>query len=234
MLSRSVTELVQTLRYGDPADRRAALAELSQIAPGASEAIPDLIAILHDVDLSIRGAATDALARIGADAVPLLVEAMLEEDVDFRKAVIGTLGRIGPVAKAAVPVLKAAQSNPQLAADAEAALAQINPPLWARLRPHLVGTLPSAMLITGALIVGAGAITTLVWLAEQMHPGNPLALTIGTAIGLLGGFLGGVIGGTTHGRPGALLGLVLLGIAGYFIGVFIGGWVGWLLGPLGH
>jgi hypothetical protein len=234
MPGRNITDLIQTLRYGDIADRRAALAELAHVAPEASEAIPDVIAILHDIDPSLRSAADDVLAGMGSAAVAPLVAAMLEEHTEFRKAVIGTLGRIGPKAASAIPVLTAARIDPQLVDAVDAALAQIKPSIWARLRPHLVRTLPPAVWTTAALIVSVGAITALAWLTERMQPGNPTAVTVGTAIGLIGGSVGALIGGVTRGRIGAIAGLVLLGIAGYFIGVFIGGWVGSLLGPLGR
>jgi hypothetical protein len=159
---------------------------------------------------------------------------MLQEDVELRKAVIGTLSRIGPGAVTAIPILQAARGDPELVAEADAALEQITPPRWAALRPHLVGTLPTALLITGATAILAGVTATLVWLADSMRPGHPLAWTLGTAIGLLGGFLGAMIGGIARGRGGAIVGLVILGAAGYGVGIFIGGWASSLLGPLGH
>lgn len=231
---KSVNELIHTLRYGDAADRRAAMAELAHRATESAEAIPDLIAVLRDEDPSLRFDAATALACMGPAAVKPLIEAMLDADVDFRRAVIAALGGLGPDAAAAVPVLRAARGDPQFAVEADAALALIQPPFWKTLRPHLVRTLPLALLLTGGVAVVAGAVATLSGLADLMRPDQPLALTLGAAIGLLGGFLGSLIGGITRGRAGAVVGLLVLGIAGYLIGVIIGGWVGSLLGPLGR
>jgi HEAT repeat protein len=87
--------------------RKRAVVALGAIGPAAAEAVPDLIAALHDANLWVRRWSVRALGKIGpasAPAVPDLIGAYEDEDAD-PDALALTFERIGPAASAAIPVL---------------------------------------------------------------------------------------------------------------------------------
>lgn len=93
---------------GEDSDSRALAAHvLGEMAPGAADAIPDLIAALNDPVQSVRGSAVRALSRFGpaaAPAVPTLMD-MLEREEDRRGQVASALAAIGPQARPALVLL---------------------------------------------------------------------------------------------------------------------------------
>jgi len=66
---------------------------------------------------SLAGAGSEA-----AGAVPRLILLLTDSNVSVRAAAAGTLGRIGPEAKAAIPALKKAALDPEIGDDAKDAL----------------------------------------------------------------------------------------------------------------
>ena len=87
--------------YLSPAVRRGA------IALDESFGLDDqLAARLTDVDVDVRGDASDALVRRGDKAVPALIRRLDDPDPIGRAYAAAALGRIGPPARAAVPALK--------------------------------------------------------------------------------------------------------------------------------
>jgi hypothetical protein len=66
----AIPALRRRLQDPVPLLRNLAAAELGSFGPKASEAVPDLVALLKDEDRSCREAAADALARIDPKALP--------------------------------------------------------------------------------------------------------------------------------------------------------------------
>jgi serine/threonine-protein kinase len=105
--------LAQRLTDTDPAVQKSAVAALTQIGPDAGKAVPDLVRALRSPKASgIEDEIVTALVKIGKAAVPDLAEKLQEahsNDEDIQTCKI--LGQIGPVAKDAIPALRALANN---------------------------------------------------------------------------------------------------------------------------
>src|SRR5687767_11014540 len=60
---------------------------------------------LRSSDVTLRGSAAAALAKMGKEAVPVLVDALKDNDANIRGHAAHALGQIGPPARDAVPAL---------------------------------------------------------------------------------------------------------------------------------
>ncbi len=94
-----------TLRAKNPDYRILAVESLGRIGLAAEEAVPDIIAALHDENDAVRLHAVKALGEIGPVAVPSLIPALNHQDQAVRCGAADALGSIGPRAKEAVPAL---------------------------------------------------------------------------------------------------------------------------------
>jgi HEAT repeat protein len=95
-----------------------------------SPAVPALIELLQQGDISQRQGAAWALGEMGGqakDAVPLLIKGVNSSDKHYQQAMINALGKIGPPARAAIPALTSALDDPdvQTRAMAKSALEHI-------------------------------------------------------------------------------------------------------------
>jgi HEAT repeat protein len=101
------------------------------LAKIGSPAVPALIELLKQGDISQRQGAAWALGEMGSqakDAVPLLIKALTSsKDMYYQQAMINALGKIGPPARAAIPALTSALNDPdvQTRAMAKSALEHI-------------------------------------------------------------------------------------------------------------
>lgn len=102
--------LVQTLKDADPRLRRGAGEALEYMGSAAKPAVPDLLKIIQDPELSVQLQAALALAAIDpgqAQAVPILIKAasgsFAGSNETFRAIV--SLGSFGRLAQPAVPLL---------------------------------------------------------------------------------------------------------------------------------
>ncbi|MCC5829156.1 MAG: PQQ-binding-like beta-propeller repeat protein [Phycisphaeraceae bacterium] len=90
------------------------------------------VASIDDPDPSVRAAARDCFASLGADAVPGLLEWIQSDDAQRRRVGFETLGRFGRDAMDALPVLLAMlekrATNPELYEAALETLLHISPP----------------------------------------------------------------------------------------------------------
>lgn len=99
----AVSELRAMLKVDALDVRKMAVTTIGLIGPEATDAVPDLVALLRDPQGELQGDALDALASIGLRAVPALAGALKQEqDPALRKQTILALGRVG---KPAVPLL---------------------------------------------------------------------------------------------------------------------------------
>jgi dienelactone hydrolase len=88
----------------DSAKRRAAIEQIGELGPDAAEAIPALVEIARDDNISVRSwAIQQGLGRIGPAAIPAL--AAFANDRSVHTVVVLALGDMGPGAVDAVPVL---------------------------------------------------------------------------------------------------------------------------------
>lgn len=97
-----VTEL---LHYDDPLTAYYACLALIRLGPYAEAAVPDLMAIVADLNNPLRRNAVFALGRIGpaaAEAAPLLCRILREDNEQLRRVAVATLAAIGV---GAVPAL---------------------------------------------------------------------------------------------------------------------------------
>ena len=118
---------IAALRDESPAVRSRAADELGVLGESAAEAVPMLIAALHDTYEPVRLNAAYALGAIGEPAVPKLIETLGAENGQTRRMAAYALGAVG---EAAVPALSEALGEAEDAARVEAAyaLAQIGSP----------------------------------------------------------------------------------------------------------
>lgn len=85
--------------------RRAGAKGLGLLGPRAAEAVPALIATLHEPDIQLRSDAATALARIGVPAFQQLTIALADVDPGVRNFAAYALGQMGAAAEAATPNL---------------------------------------------------------------------------------------------------------------------------------
>jgi len=89
----------QTLKHPEPRVRRLAAEALGK--QKVESAMPALAELLKDNDVYIRGAAAEALERIGPKAVPVLVGALNYPEKASRLAALNTLTHLAPTAREA-------------------------------------------------------------------------------------------------------------------------------------
>ncbi len=111
-LVRLQTAAVPALRnaLGQTDEAEAAARVLAAIGPPAAEAVPELVALLHNgrMGIAARQEAARALGRISeppATIVPALIDALKDRRAEMRIVAAEALGWLGPRAKAAVPAL---------------------------------------------------------------------------------------------------------------------------------
>lgn len=103
----------------DDKEPEAAARILAWIGPPATDAVPDLIALLQrrTASAAARGAAAVALGHIGepnAEIVPALSAALGDGKKEVRSAAADALGWIGPSAREALPALLAALKDEEV------------------------------------------------------------------------------------------------------------------------
>lgn len=115
---------IAALRDENPTVRSRAADELGLLGESAAEAVPMLIAALHETYEPVRLNAAYALGAIGEPAVPKLIETLGAENEQTRRMAAYALGAVG---EAAVPALSEALGAAEDAARVESAyaLAQI-------------------------------------------------------------------------------------------------------------
>jgi len=132
----SIPKLIEGLRDPEPRGREMCARALANFGPRAHEAVPRLVALLHNTkeDRMVRFWAAAALGEMGGHAVPAipyLIEALDTMEVRDRSIVARSLGRMGPHAKPAIPrlvrMIKAREGAYNVDAAARA-LASIGPP----------------------------------------------------------------------------------------------------------
>lgn len=99
VFAQTPEELTQRLKHPEPRVRRLAAEALGKQKVEA--AIPGLADLLKDLDADVRGAAAEALERIGAKAVPALVGALSYPEETSRLAALNALGHLAPTVKEA-------------------------------------------------------------------------------------------------------------------------------------
>ncbi|MFA5975562.1 MAG: HEAT repeat domain-containing protein [Elusimicrobiota bacterium] len=113
---------------------------LGRLGPNAKRAAPTLVDLLKDAQPDVRTAAEITLIQLGADAVPALSEALRREPEAHRKILIVTLGKCGPEAVSPLLLELKRDESVFLRADAATALSQIQP-LPATVIPALLAAL---------------------------------------------------------------------------------------------
>jgi CubicO group peptidase (beta-lactamase class C family) len=76
-----------------------------------ARAADSLLACASDSDLFVRGAAAEALSKIGIEAVPSIIRVLCAGTVEARWVATIALGKMGPEASSAVPALARALSD---------------------------------------------------------------------------------------------------------------------------
>ena len=94
--------LVRALRSSSPADRVRAAKDLGRLGWLAGEALPALVAALHDDDAKVREAAAHAIGLMGPEALPTLVGMLAHDDKYVRRNAVWALGKLGPLARPAL------------------------------------------------------------------------------------------------------------------------------------
>jgi len=87
------------------------------MGPVAKPALPDLRRLLKDGDMRDRLTAAEALCRIeqNADALPILLDGLRHREEKTRLLAIEALQRLGPLAKGALPALREATQDVEIA-----------------------------------------------------------------------------------------------------------------------
>lgn len=89
-----------------------AVRTLGGIGPAASAAVPDLVAMLRDDELTFPSSTAEALAAIGRDAVPALRAALDDDDDGLRYWAVYALGRMADRGDAGLDALTYALADP--------------------------------------------------------------------------------------------------------------------------
>lgn len=170
MATAALPDLVEALRYDDPAVAAEVGATLAQIGPAslryltkgledpsfimrqrsaevlgkfgaaAKPAAAELAMCLVDDQNQVQSAAADALLKIGDPAVDAIKGALKRADVEGRKTLVGFLGRLGPVAAPVLVQRLREDESPSVRTGAANALALLQPPA-PNVVPALVETL---------------------------------------------------------------------------------------------
>jgi HEAT repeat protein len=78
---------------------------LGGVGAGAKAAIPALMLLLSDPDVSLRQASASALSRMAPDSIPVLAAALKDPKLEVRLASIDSLSQAGGQAAPAIPAL---------------------------------------------------------------------------------------------------------------------------------
>jgi HEAT repeat protein len=117
----SAAAVAQALADSDPLVRREAVVAVYRLSPSPEAALPSLIKVLEDPDLSVRTRALNLVTEMGKAAVPPLIRALGKPETAYWACL--ALGEIGPQAQAVVPALTDAARSQQLDVCREAILA---------------------------------------------------------------------------------------------------------------
>jgi HEAT repeat protein len=104
--------LIRALRSQRPAERMRAAKDLGRLGWLAREAMPALVATLHDDDSKVRECAAQAIGQMGPDALPTLVGMLQHDDKYVRRHAVWALGKLGPLAREAINDLCRALKDP--------------------------------------------------------------------------------------------------------------------------
>ncbi len=99
--------MIEKMKDDNPGVQKTAMELLTKIG---GPAVPTLINVLKEKDLSNRKKATDVLINIGAPSVQPLIETIILNDSETKWQVVVILGRIGD-RRAVEPLLAALKSN---------------------------------------------------------------------------------------------------------------------------
>src|SRR5688500_1484301 len=94
--------LIRALRSQSPAERVRAAKDLGRLGWLAREAMPALVAALHDDDAKVRESAAHAIGLMGPEALPTLTGMLRHEDKYVRRHAVWALGKLGPLARPAL------------------------------------------------------------------------------------------------------------------------------------
>src|SRR3954468_19212963 len=94
--------LVRALRSDSPTDRVRAAKDLGRLGWVGREALPALVAPLHDDDGKVRESAAHAVGLMGPEALPTLVGMLGHDDKYVRRNAVWALGKLGPLARPAL------------------------------------------------------------------------------------------------------------------------------------
>jgi HEAT repeat protein len=113
-----VDYLASQLRSPDRSARRDAADLLGSVGWPARAAVPSLVAAFRAADRADRTAlewSLERIARADPDAVvPALMEAWKDADLELRRSVAFTIAELGPLARDALPLLRQAETDPNL------------------------------------------------------------------------------------------------------------------------
>src|SRR5436190_3751289 len=94
--------LVRALRSQSQTDRLRAAKDLGRLGWLAREALPALVAALHDEDGKVRESAAHAIGLMGPEALAALVGMLDHEDRCVRRHAVWAMGKLGPLARPAL------------------------------------------------------------------------------------------------------------------------------------
>jgi HEAT repeat protein len=94
--------LIRALRSQKPVERMRAAKDLGRLGWLAREAMPALVAALHDTDSKVRESAAHAIGQMGPDALPTLVGMLDHDDKYVRRHAVWALGKLGPLGRPAI------------------------------------------------------------------------------------------------------------------------------------
>jgi HEAT repeat protein len=135
-IESAFSKLLKDLDNSQAAFRMQAIQSFGNLKAGAKNAVPKLIICLRDENETVRMVAAQSLGRIAQSSdkvVPALCESLLDSSRVVRIACINALADFGTAAKAGVPnLLEAAEKDPQLNNNVQAALSKIDPSIRKR------------------------------------------------------------------------------------------------------
>src|SRR2546430_6636562 len=109
-----VSDLIKNLKHPEAAVRSEAAQSLAQMGPKAKPALRALLGALKDQDEDVRAKARGALGKIGPSIVIVLTDLLGDSDWKVRLGAASALGDIGPEARASVPALARAITDPNV------------------------------------------------------------------------------------------------------------------------
>jgi HEAT repeat protein len=115
-----VSVITEALKDPDPGVQRGALEALLKLGPASRPAVPGLLAVLQDTEVVAinRQRAAEVVGRIGPgarEAVPALVTLAEDDEPELRQAALAALAQVEKDAAIAVPVLRQAFKDRELA-----------------------------------------------------------------------------------------------------------------------